>query len=256
MRTRNKEELQKLWHYVGEKFYKDIPNLGPIWNKMCVKHGFRRDDHPNTILIKYFDSLSDSCQQILYAIEELKYYTTQEASNVYEFYVSHYLYDLLSRIKTSTDILALIINHIFSLEICDNQCSLERGPLSKKLLKKNPNNKVGPIIDKARNDWVGAFYEFRNIVIHKAGLRYNISGISDKSESRILFAAGNLLRITSEKNAINNFLEKIGNTHIDGFCGLIDPLTLSNNLWLELSQLINTLLNECYCKMEEFINNL
>jgi hypothetical protein len=254
-RKKEKSKLQNLWHFIGEKFYQDIPNFGTIWNEVVEISGSRFDNHPNSILRKYFQSLTDSCQQVLYALEKLKYYATQEASNIYQFYVSNYLYDLLTRIKTSTDIMALIINHIYQLNIPDKKCSLEKRGLSTKLRKSIPtNNKaIASIIDKANNDWLSAFYEFRNIVIHKAGLQYVISGISNVRESLILLGGGDFLKVTSEKEILDSFLKKMGDTHINGHPYLVDPLKLSRNLWKELAKLIQELLNECYPQIKLFM---
>lgn len=255
-RKKEKSKLQNLWHFIGNKFYQEIPNFGTIWNKVVEISGSRFDNHPNSILRRYFQSLTDSCQQILYALERLEYYATQEANNIYQFYVSNYLYDLLTRVKTSTDIMALIINHIYQLDIPDKKCSLEKGGLSTKLREgiATNNKAVAYIIDRANNDWLSAFYEFRNIVIHKAGLQYIISGISNVRESLILLWGSDFLTLTtSEKEILDSFLEKIGDLHIKGHPYLIDPLKVSRNLWKELAKLIQELLNECYPQIKLFM---
>ncbi len=246
-------------HSIAEKFYQDIPNFGTIWNEVAEISGSRYGNHPNAILGRYFQSLTDSCEQVLYALERLKYYTRQEPSNICQFYVSNYLYDLLTRVKTSTDIMALIINHIYRLKISDKECSLEKRSFSAKLRESiGTNNKAtASIIDKASNDWLSDFYKFRNIVIHKGGLVYISSDIPKVGESLILLARGELLRLTSEseKEILDRFFNKIRNICINGHPYLVDPLKLSRNLWKELAKLIQELLNECYPQIKLFMDS-
>jgi len=126
-----KEEAISQWGQIGRRvFEQDIPSFKKVWNDVLTAGTSCTADHPLAVLYQYINSLDSTCQQCLYSLEQLRFFSTQEASNVFEFYVSHYIYDFFSRVKTTTDLLALIINHVFEFGLYEKECRLERGKLA------------------------------------------------------------------------------------------------------------------------------
>lgn len=251
------EEATDQWQRIGHRFYTDIPSFGRIWNAVVEACGPSADYHPVARLVKYLKSFAETGQQALYSMERLQLFSTKEASNVFEFYVAHYLYDFLTRIKTATDLLALMINYIFDLGIHEKECSLEKGALSSALRNKVPctqeMKKLGWRLDEARNDWLLAFYELRNLIIHRAGLRFIAMGVSDAGQSRIHVATGGLLRIADERKLLEKLLSQVGAGSVSAY-GTIEPLRLCEELWVELAGLAKDVINECQHQIMVFIS--
>ena len=252
------QETIDQWQRIGHHFYTDIPSFGGIWNTVVEACGLRADHHPVARLVKYLRSFIDTGQQALYSMGRLQLFSTQEASNTFEFYVAHYLYDFLARVKTATDLLALMINHIFELGLSEKVCSLEKGAFSNALRNKDPSDqqmkKLGSKLDKARNDWLSAFYELRNLIIHRAGLRFIAMGVSDAGQSRIHIATGDLLRIADERKLLEELLTRIGAGSVSPY-GTIDPLRLCEELWMELTGLVEDVINKCQPQIVAFVSS-
>lgn len=130
----------------------------------------------------YLISFQYACQQALYAICCLKEYSDHENSNITEFFVAYYLDDFIIRVKTATDLLALIINQQYGLLLNDKKCSLENGEFCGNLRKSKINSRVvqslATEIDRIRNGWLETFDKLRDLVIHQAGLTFvSVGGV-------------------------------------------------------------------------------
>ena len=141
-----RQEMITQWQRIGQRLHRDMPSFNKVQNNIIQVSMRHHADHPVARLFKYIDFLDVTSQQALYSLERLRRFSITEASNVSEFYVSHYLYDFLARVKTVTDLLALIINYVFKMGLPEKDCSLEKGKLCNMLIQrfknKNPNNQA------------------------------------------------------------------------------------------------------------------
>jgi len=165
---------------VSQRFFSEIPSFREIWNpaiEASAKIG-PFDSSPVGNLVSYIRSLRATCEQGLYAIQCLEEFSTHEASNITEFYVAYFLNDFIIRVKTGTDILALMIKSIYRLGIDDKQCSLESGHLVKNLRSTGSQTAemLAKEIDRARTEWLGSFDVLRDLVVHRAGFKFILVG--------------------------------------------------------------------------------
>lgn len=269
------QKVHTQWQRIGQRFYTDIPSFGEIWNYVVESTGpYHSADHPLTRLFKYMQSLQDTCQQALYSVERLDLFCNQEASNVFEFYVAHYVYDFLARVKTATDLLALMINHVFELDLSDEDCSLEKGKIAGVLRKSDPGDQhreeLAKKLDRALNNWVSPFYGLRNVVIHQAGLNFILASPTRFSQHRIhIFFAipssissihidqlkpfASLKPLVDQGDPFSTFLWKIKSKSVSQHL-TVDPVILCEELWELLSALIEDLINECQPQIADFIS--
>ncbi len=250
-------EVLEQWFRIGERFYSGIPAFREIWNATIKARGPRRDDHPISRLSNYLDSFANTGQQALYAMEQLEKFSRVESSNTYEFYVRHYFHDFIGRIKTATDLLALTINHLFELKLSEKSCSLENNSFRNTLRGyKNDNvlsGKLFHMIDTANSDWISAFYDFRNLVIHRAALRFTGMAVPDAGDSRTHIMANDMLRIPEEKKVLDELLGRFGENSISRY-GTVDPQKLSEEIWNALAKLSEELMGTLTPKVEEFLS--
>lgn len=271
------QEVHTQWQRIGQRFYTDIPSFGKIWNYVVESREPRHSaDHPVTLLVKYMQSLQNTCQQALYSVERLDLFCNQETSNVFEFYVAHYIYDFLARVKTATDLLVLMIRHVFELGnlLEDEACSLEKGKVSGALRRSDPSDQcreeLARKLDRARNNWVSSFYDLRNVVIHKAGLNFVMTGPTRFSQHRIhIFFAipssissihidqlkpfASLKPLVEQGDPFSTFLWIIKSKSVSPRL-TVDPVILCEELWELLSALIEDLINECQPQIADFIS--
>lgn len=254
-----KQEMMPQWKGLMRRVFEDIPSFGKIWNPVMKAEMRRHADHRIGTLSKYINSLEITLQQTLYSLDRLRGFSTTEASNVSEFYVSHYLYDFLTRVKTVTDLLGLMTSHIFELNLDKRHCSLEKGRLCNRLIhaSKNKNldnvtaKQLGLRLDKARNDWLKPFSKLRDLVIHRAGLRFVGMGVDDAGKNRVHIAAGEMLRVlhvADEREVLAEFLAQVVPTSMSKY-QTIDPVELSEQLWKRVTGLVEFVINECQIKI-------
>jgi hypothetical protein len=163
---------------IQERFWKDIPALHEIWNPAVIANmkfsPFSRDHGKKTFA--YIFSFCNALEQGIYAVHCLKEFSSHESSNITEFYVSFYLNDFIARVKTGTDILALLVNQLYRLGFHDKECSLENGSIAGRLRSKSPTEKVAEKlaneIDRTRNNWLACFDILRDIAIHRSGFKF------------------------------------------------------------------------------------
>jgi len=132
-------------------------------------------DHPIIQLRAYVHSAHNSCWQVLYSVERLEALSAWISSSLssggssINFFVSYYFSGFISNVKTATDILALMINHIFELGIEHERCALDKGVVANRLLSRWSSNRsssqhIGQLsrgLEQARNDWIRDFYRLR-----------------------------------------------------------------------------------------------
>ncbi len=223
-------------------------------------------------LLRYVQSLKNTCQQTLYSIERLNDYSKSEASNITEFYVQHYLYDFWGRVKTSTDIVALIINLVYELKLPDRDCSLENGQFSARLRSTYPNNaaidKMAKDIDRTRN-WLSQFDKLRDIMVHKSGFEYSLVG-GQKFPIHIKIAWPkeitednyieydpryplDTLKKHKNEDMLLDLLSKLNSNCISEYLITVDPLCLCNEIWQISAKTLNELLSNCEDQILKFM---
>jgi len=124
------DEAKTQWERINARVSRDIPSLRTIpWEAILQSGGVPQfGESRSAQLLRYLLALDDVCQQALYAMEQLPLFTCRgEYSSPWELYAKYYIYDVLSRVKTATDLLALLLNVVFGLGLPTKECSLERG---------------------------------------------------------------------------------------------------------------------------------
>lgn len=171
------QEHHDIWKEVNQMVSKEIPSFNDIWNPAILSNMKIAPFDPEQAksLGGYIESLFSACAQGLYAIQCLVGFSTHEKSNITQFYVAYFVDDFIVRVKTGTDLLALIIKHIYKLKIKNSRCSLEDQYFADELRKnKSASETVEDLakeIDTVRLDWLESFDKLRNFVIHQAGFR-------------------------------------------------------------------------------------
>jgi hypothetical protein len=265
------------WLKIGQKLFDDdLPRLRDVWNPLFkAKRAYHRHSSDKVPMIhKYFLSFDTTCQQALYAAGRLTYFDTREPepSDVpSEFYVATYLSTFIGRIKTATDILALIIRHVYDLPLRDNACSLENGKLVG-ALRKNASldtSNLSRVVDTLRTEWLIAFDELRDHVIHRAGLQF--IGVGEVHRIHISLSLPNdLLREvqflfshpTKRHGALNKwmnnepltkFIVQTSSKSLTWHLS-VDPVVLCDELWALLMSAANRILEICNPRILELIS--
>jgi hypothetical protein len=253
----------------------DIPPLGELWNPTIESNR-----HINPVskaylysLNKYIISLQVACEQGLYAIDCLKGFSSHESSNITEFYVAYYLYDFITRVKTGTDLLALIINSLYHLDMREKQCSLENGTLSSRLRNKTIIKKVEKLareIDRARTGWLGTFDILRDFAIHRLEFTLVLVGNLEfpvHIQIPIPFSMFNkpipinknrpldAFKGFEKDNPLLEFLMKIRSESPSEYL-TCDPIVLCEEIWKELSKTICNILDLCKEDIYDFYNSI
>jgi hypothetical protein len=175
------QDLQTLWFKVGQRFADDNPAFVKCWNyAVSNSRPWQVHQYVNPVaqLIEYLRSLMDACQQALYSIEKIKELHDKERNNITTWYASHHFYNFIARAKTATDLLALLIRHIFAIEetkLKDEECSLHKSRIIGILRNQNPTplkKNLADILAQAQKGWIQDFYPLRNFVIHQPGFLF------------------------------------------------------------------------------------
>jgi hypothetical protein len=271
----NREAITQ-WQQISQRVFRDIPSLNVIWNPLVEANiGIPPwEAHPIRMLFKYVESLTNVCGQVLYAIERLRVFSKREASNTFEFYVAHYLYDFMTRVKTTTDLIALIIDHIFGLNLPDKTCSLESGAFVGKIRSSSPGDQrreqLARRIDRTRNGWLDTFDNLRDIVVHQAGVQLMAVGgaehaihvsiplpMSIPRDVPFTYDPQNPLEalrpFAGEEDWVK-FLAQIVSASISEYLITVDPVKLCEEVWRLLSTTTDELLGECIPEIRTFIS--
>jgi hypothetical protein len=94
---------------------------------------------PSIRLLKYSYSLYSLSLQALYSLKRLnvisKWIAFPNGTNSeLALFISFYFSDFLSRIKTTTDVVALMVNQMFDLNIENKRCRLDGGAIANRLI--------------------------------------------------------------------------------------------------------------------------
>lgn len=268
------QEAITQWQQVGQRFFEDVPSFKGVWNDVVESRGPRHsEDHPLVQLANYVQSLMDTCQQALYSTERLNVFCNQESSNTFAFYARHYAYDFLARVTTATDLLALMINHVFELGLPDKACRLDKGDVSAELRKidlSDQYEELAKTLDRGTN-WVSPYYGFRNVVIHQARIgggdvlvgdigtcpsRIHIwppirSGSSISIDPMRPFAS--LKPLADQGEPFSKFLWQIRSKSVSQYLS-VDPVILCKEIWKLLSALLEEVIDESEPQIAKFIS--
>ena len=256
-----------IWAEIGKRFFEEVPSFSDIWNPSVetdMKIG-PYDINPLGNLVGYIRSLRATCEQGLYAIRCLEGFSTREASNITEFYVAHYLYDFIIRVKTGTDLLALIIKHIYGLGITNKQCSLESGAFVSCLRSTKSSFQTAELlareIDRTRNEWLGSFDTLRDLAVHRAGFKFMIVGDTEypvhielplpeavPKDQPIHYDSNDPLMALEpfiRDEPLVRFLAQIGSKSASKYLITINPVRLCEEVWKLWSRSTENILSLC-----------
>jgi hypothetical protein len=237
------------WFGICARCKESLPVLHELWNEVVRMTGFLPDDHVVGELRRLLRSSILLSQHAIYSLTCVTRYSRSEASNTYEDYVQYYIYDFFGRIKSSSDILGLLVNHIYQLGIDEPNCALERGRLVSCLDTHEANKELAALINRARNEWLLSFYEMRNLVVHRSGIRFVIGVLNGGSLVNI--QVGEMLRVPKERMVIERFLAGIS-VPVPNSC-ILDPVILCENLWHKWKHLSNEIMSSMKDKVFDFV---
>jgi hypothetical protein len=244
---------------------RDIPSLTDALLRVVGSHGGVSPfgDHPLSLLCAYLSSLNEICEQALYAMERLSVFVAEPPDRPSDLHAKYHLYGFLSRVKTATDLVALIVNEVFELGLEEGVCSLEKGKVCQKLrqcaLSRKPRavvaHDLAATVDKARNEWIGPLYELRNMVIHRNALALVRAPYPQSSEYHAFLAPAGLLASATDRRAVEQFLRRLG--LVEGPLAsstLIEPIDLCEQLWARLVMLVNSVLAQSGPQIDRFVS--
>jgi hypothetical protein len=105
------------WFHVGEKCKESLPLLHETWNEVCSAAPPLSDTHPLGELRTLLWAAILIGQHAIYSAIYVERYARAEASNTYEDYVQYYLYNFIGRVMSASDILGLLVNHVYELSL-------------------------------------------------------------------------------------------------------------------------------------------
>lgn len=238
----NKKQQSELddWFKMGTLFHDAFPGFGPIWNVLCEKAGLRKEDHALGKLFRQYKSIMVVGQHVFYSSNCVYQYSRTEASNTFESYVQFFFYNFISRVKTSLDMHALMINHIYNLGLDGPECNLEKGALTNRLQSDVGNRRLASTLDRKRNDWIKEFVKMRNLLLHRTVIDFVIGSLDGSSFVQV--PVGMMLRVPEERETLERFLNGI-DMLVPNLC-MLDPVAICDALcekWKALSISILTL---------------
>lgn len=259
------EEAKAQWNRIKDCLMADMPSLNATLRRVIPPSSglppFGESPYAN--FLRYLLALDDVCQQALYALERLPLFTSREEwSNPWELYVKYYLCDLLSRVKTATDLVALMLNVVFELGLPPEKCSLEKGKVAGGLTSFPDEDsgigaaarEVGATLDRARDDWIKAFYELRNLVIHRNGLMLRGARHPETGENYVFVAASGLLDVADDRRAVDQIVTQLDLLEDPlTMTSAVEPVNLCEQLWTRLAALVDSVLDQSKPQIERFI---
>lgn len=274
------DEMIRTLKKIEERFDSDTAPLSDVWKELREARKRHENDQQISKLFRFVDSMRTLCQQALYSKGQLAAFEAQAArlpspgspqffrslrlSPLFIFFIAHYLYDFMARIKTIADLLALMVKHVYKLALADEQCCLEKGKLAQELrdaydesgCKDQHLRKLGAKLDRERNEWFQDFYEVRNLIIHREGLQSIVMvALPDSGPRPIHIQSDKLLRIADEdeREHLRDFFAKIDGKIITQY-QTVDPVVLCEVLWHRLVGLIGAVFQECRGEIDGFIS--
>jgi hypothetical protein len=249
--TYNNKERSELsdWFEMGTLFHDAFPHFGPIWNDLCKRACLGREDHVLGMLHRHFKSIKVVGEHVFYSYNCVHRYSRTEASNTYESYVQFHFYNFIARVKTSLDMHALMINHIYQFHLEGRDCSLEKGPLTGCLQSDVGNRRLASCLDRERNDWIKAFVQMRNLLLHRTVIDFVIG--SAGRGSLVQVPVGTMLRVPKERETLERFLNGI-DIPVPSSC-MLDPLAICDALCQKWKALSISILELSEDKVRELI---
>ncbi|MBW7989859.1 MAG: hypothetical protein FVQ84_07575 [Planctomycetes bacterium] len=238
------------WFDIGARCKESFPILHATWNEVCSAAGPLRDNHPVGELRELIHSAILIGQHTIYSSTLITRYTRIEANNVYQDYVLYYFYNFIGRIMSSSDIFGLIINHVYSLELEESKCGLHRGSITNRLDTDKASKELSVVINRARDQWLIAFYHMRNLVLHRTGIKLIIG--NDIGDSLINIQLGDMLSVPSEREILEKFLLGIG-LDVPPTC-ILDPVILCEHLFNAWQSIVNEIMIHLKDRIPDFID--
>lgn len=153
----SQEEASGQWNRVGKRLTQDMPRLSPILLRavQSSKRVSPLGDQPFPRMWAHLWSLHDVSLQALYTLERLSVFVCRQSSTPADLYMKFYLYGFMSRLKTATDLVGLILNVLFELGLSEKVCSLEKGKVCAALRKcANPNDRHAAVASHWQSLWI------------------------------------------------------------------------------------------------------
>jgi hypothetical protein len=259
-------EAKAQWGRINARLLRDMPSLNEALSRAIAPGSGLSSfgESPYAQFVRYLQALDDVCQQAVYAMERLPLLIHKEWSNPWELLVKHYLYDSVSRVKTSLDLMALALNVLFDLRLDPRDCSLEKGKICGQLRTRGSvddphrdlREQLAVSLDQARTDWIVAFYHLRNLAIHRNGL--TLAGARDQQtgKSYIFLVAGGLLDVADEREVVERVVKQLG--LLDDpltLSSAIEPLNMCQQLWVRLADLVNSVLDQSMPQIGGLVSN-
>ena len=247
----------------GKSIGQDIPSLIDTLLRVVDSSGGLSPfgDRPFALLWAHLRSLNDVCQQALYAMERLSVLVSEPPETPSYLREQYHLWGFLSRVKTGTDLVALILNVVFELGLPEGDCSLEKVRFSR-ALRRRANARHGAAageladtLDRARNDWIEPFYKVRNLVIHRNGLELVRAPHPQSHESHAFVAPAGLLATAGDRQVVERLLRQLGLVQVPLACTtVIEPVNLCELLWARLAALVNAVLVTSGRHIDHFVS--
>jgi len=258
--TPNQQKKLQVLFSISEKASANIPSLMKIRSDTALAEGARHPvDHPISQLCDYLNALENTCLQAIYSIDQLTNSCEEKesASTIgnFAFYVQYYFYDFLTKVKTATDILGLMINLIFELNVQNERCGLNNGDLATHLRNKTSNNKdnekVAKELDRILNNWSQSFYHLRNAVVHRAGFPIISKSSDDFNPHR--FYIQTIFATVDQRKPLEEFLKKIESKSISPIDGGLHMVNFCDEVLAHLNISVETIIELCKPQTNEFI---
>lgn len=267
------ENFNAIPFYLRRQFEKNCPTFVKFRSDV-ISRGLRRSQEVDLVtainegdpairLLKYSYSLYSLSLQALYSIERLdtisKWITFPNGANSeLALYVSFYFSDFLSRIKTTTDVIALMVNQMFDLNVENKRCRLDGGAIANKLIavyndsgkKKAYIRQLSQSLEKARSDWIEYFYEIRNEVTHRDEFTSNTLPIQFVNEDHPRHSFS--IHPDASDSTLIVFAQRVVPESLI-FSDEIDPMILCEKLWEKLALLLDDVAQGCHPQIEFYI---
>jgi hypothetical protein len=205
---------------------RDIPSLTDALLRVFGSNGGVSPfgDHPLSLLCAYLSSLNEICEQALYAMERLSVFVSEPPDRSSDLHAKYHLYGFLSRARS-------------------------RKPRSVVA------HDLAATVDKARNEWIGPFYELRNMVIHRNALALVRAPYPHSTEYHAFLAPAGLLASATDRQVVEQFLRRLG--LVEGPLAsstVIEPVDLCEQLWARLATLVDSVLARSGPQIDCFVS--
>ncbi|MBE7553722.1 MAG: hypothetical protein HS126_21860 [Anaerolineales bacterium] len=175
--------------------------------------------------------------------------------------------------------LALLIRHIFAIDetkLKDEDCSLHKPRIIGILRNYNPTpskKDLADTFDDAKEKWIEKFYPLRNFVVHQPGFLFTgppyntihpagshiyvpfpYKNVNSSITFDWLHPLDALKPLADAGEPLSVFLRQIESTSLNRTNNLmIEPLTLCEEIWIKLSQLIDKVITQCHPQILTFM---